>query len=594
MSFHNLHQFLSLLRKEKNLVEITAPVDAELELAEIHRRTIAAGGPALLFSNVKGSSFPVVTNLFGTAQRVLWASGDAQEWVRRLAGWMQREPSFSLSSLWRDRKIFSRIFKMRTKKIGFQSAPVFQWLQSETNLLELPFTKSWKEDGGSFLTLPLVYTEHPDTHVSNLGIYRMQRFSETETGMHWQIDKGGGFHYHIAEQRKEALPVTVFLGGPPALLLSAVAPLPENVPELLLASLLLGSPLETCEIQKRKIIAECDFALVGEVQPQIRRAEGPFGDHYGYYSLTHDFPVFSCKRIIHRKNAIFPATVVGKPKQEDFFIGDFLQELLSPIFPIVMPGVVDLWSYGETGYHALSAAVVKERYYRECMKSAFRILGEGQLSLTKFLIVLTDPLNLKDFRAVLIHVLERFQPETDLFVFANLSMDTLDYSGPEINKGSKGLMLAMGEKRRQLPEVFSGMLPAELEAVAVFCPGCLVLCPRSKNPLSRESLEALTQHASFKDWPLLVLNDEVKRITASSSQFLWNVFTRLDPARDIHSGKKQIQHNRVVFSGPILFDCRKRPGFPEELFCDLETADLVTKRWKEYFPHDNVEMGIPF
>jgi len=588
----NLHQFLALLRKQKNLVEIAVPVDPELELPEIQRRVIAADGPALLFLNVRGSTFPVVTNLFGTRQRVLYAAEDGQDLVRRLTELIKKEPSFSLSGLWKERKTFSRILRMRTKKISMKKAPVLECVQVETNLLNLPFTKSWKEDGGSFLTLPLVYTEHPDTQVSNLGIYRMQRFSKNETGMHWQIDKGGGFHYHIAEQKKEALPVSVFLGGPPALLLSAVAPLPENVSELLLASLLLGSPLEICEIEKRKIISECDFALLGEVKPQLRRAEGPFGDHYGYYSLTHDFPVFSCKRVYHRKNAIMPVTVVGKPsKQEDFFIGDFLQELLSPLFPIVMPGVLDLWSYGETGYHALSAAVVKERYYRECMKSAFRIFGEGQLSLTKFLIVLTEPLNLKDFRAVLIHLLERFQPETDLFVFTNLSMDTLDYSGPEINKGSKGLMLAMGEKRRRLPETFSGTLPPDIEEVAVFCPGCLVLCPKAQKYFSVEALETLTRHEDFHAWPMLVLNDEVKRITSSTSQFLWNLFTRLDPARDIHSGKKYIQHNRLVFSDPILFDCRKRPNFPEELFCDPETAAKVTKRWQEYFPDKNVEMG---
>jgi 3-polyprenyl-4-hydroxybenzoate decarboxylase len=287
-----------------------------------------------------------------------------------------------------------------------------------------------------------------------------------------------------------------------------------------------------------------------------------------------------------------PVTVVGKPKQEDFFIGDFLQELLSPLFPLVMPGVVDLWSYGETGYHALSAVVVRERYHRECMKSAFRILGEGQLSLTKFLIVLTESLNLKDFRTVLTHVLERFQPETDLFVFANLSMDTLDYSGPEINKGSKGVMLALGEKRRRLPEVFSGTLPPDIEAAAVFCPGCLVLSPPSQKAFSREDLETLTRHEDFHTWPMLVLNDEVKRITASPSQFLWNVFTRLDPARDIHAGKKTIQHNHVLFSGPILLDCRKRPNFPKELFCDPETSSKVTKRWKEYFK-ENIEMGTP-
>ncbi len=591
MTIPNLKEFLTVLRKQNDLVEISVPVDPELEMPEIHRRVIAAGGPALLFTNVLGSSFPIASNLFGSEKRVTVAAGQGREWVEGFARFLEQKPSFSWGSLWKERKILRRLSKIKTKKVSEKKSPLLECAQNSPDLEKLPFTKSWKEDGGSFLTLPLVYTEHPDTKIPNLGIYRMQRFSKNETGMHWQIDKGGGFHHHAAESKGEALPVTVFLGGPPALILSAVAPLPENVSELLLASMLLGDPLSVHEKNGRQLISECEFALVGEVKPNLRRPEGPFGDHYGYYSLQHDFPVFTCKKVFHRKNAIMPVTVVGKPKQEDFFIGDFLQELLSPIFPLVMPGVRDLWSYGETGYHALSAAVVKERYAREGMKSAFRIFGEGQLSLTKFLIAITEQRNLKDFRALLLYVLERFRPETDFFVFANLSMDTLDYSGPALNKGSKGLILCGSEKLRNLPEKFEGVLPSKVEAISVFCPGCLLLKP--KIALNAGELEALALHPDFQTWPMLVLNDEVKRIASSASEFLWNVFTRLDPARDIHFGKKEIQHNHVVCSGPMLFDCRKKQGFPEELFCDPETASKVTKRWKEYFPGGNVEMGAP-
>ena len=254
----------------------------------------------------------------------------------------------------------------------------------------MPALQLWPEDGGPFVTLPLVYTEHPDGHGHNLGMYRMQVHGPATTGMHWQIGKGGGFHYQLAEQRGQALPVTVFLGGPPALMLSAIAPLPENVPELLLASLIAGRRLPLVEgAAPHPLVADAEFALIGEVAPHVRQPEGPFGDHYGYYSLQHDYPVFNVRRLAHRHDAIYPATVVGKPRQEDFFIGDLLQDLLSPLFPLVMPAVSQLWSYGETGYHSLAAAVVKERYRREAMSSAFRILGEGQLSLTKFLL-LTD------------------------------------------------------------------------------------------------------------------------------------------------------------------------------------------------------------
>src|SRR6185295_1080152 len=225
-------------------------------------------------------------------------------------------------------------------------------------------------------------------HSSNLGIYRMQLHGPKSAGMHWQIGKGGGSHYAVAEARGQALPVTVFLGGPPALMLAAVAPLPENVPEILLASLIAGERIpQVTGSGPHPLVAMAEFALMGEVAPGVRRPEGPFGDHYGYYSLQHDYPVFSVQRVGHRADAIFPATVVGKPRQEDFYIGDLLQELLSPLFPLVMPAVERLWSYGETGYHSLAAAVVKQRYKREAMASAFRILGEGQLSLTKFLLV---------------------------------------------------------------------------------------------------------------------------------------------------------------------------------------------------------------
>ena len=239
--------------------------------------------------------------------------------------------------------------KLGTKKA--RRAPVFEARQTVVDLEAIPLLQLWPEDGGHFNTLPLVYTESPSSGKSNLGIYRMQRYDKTSTGMHWQIGKGGGFHYREAEERDERLPVTVFLGGPPALIISAIAPLPEDVPELMLASLLAGSKLgvaDTPLADGHRLLAEAEFALCGGVAPSERKPEGPFGDHYGYYSLTHDYPVFTADAVFHRKDAIYPATVVGKPRQEDFFIGDYLQELLSPLFPLVMPAVRDLWSYFET------------------------------------------------------------------------------------------------------------------------------------------------------------------------------------------------------------------------------------------------------
>ena len=413
--------------------------------------------------------------------------------------------------------------------------------------------------------------------------------------MHWQIGKGGGFHYDVAERKGQPLPVTVFLGGPPALILAAIAPLPENLPELLLASLLAGERLKLAPGPgPHPLVAEAEIALVGTVAPRERRPEGPFGDHYGYYSLRHDYPVFRVSHLCRRRDAIYPATVVGKPRQEDFYIGDLLQELLSPLFPLVMPGVLDLWSYGETGYHSLAAAVVKERYKREAMASAFRILGEGQLALTKFLLVTDRPVDLRDFRATLEHVLARTNPETDLYVFSNLSMDTLDYTGPRVNEGSKGVWLGLGDPVRDLPRVFApgpaAPPPSDVRDVRVFCGGCLVVGgPRFADDPGFAS--RLAGHAAFDGWPLVVLTDEPARAARSPMNFLWTTFTRFEPARDIHARAVRLERLHPSFTPPVVIDARLKPGFPEELPCDPETSALVSRRWKEYFPDGGVEMG---
>jgi 4-hydroxybenzoate decarboxylase subunit C len=332
------------------------------------------------------------------------------------------------------------------------------------------------------------------------------------------------------------------------------------------------------------------MALVGRVPPAVRKPEGPFGDHYGYYSLRHDYPVFEVDWIARRRDAIYPATVVGKPRQEDFFIGDLLQELLSPLFPLVMPGVRALWSYGETGYHSLAAAVVRERYRREAMASAFRILGEGQLSLTKFLLVTDRDVDLKDFPRTLQHVLERTDPAHDLFVFSNVSMDTLDYTGPRVNEGSKGVWLGLGDPVRTLPAEFKGEPPSGVSEVRVFCPGCLVVGgpPYAQEP---DAAERIVKHPAFAQWPLLVLTDAPRRAAKSAMNFLWTTFTRFEPAADIHAAGRRLVRNQVSFQPPILIDARLKPGFPAELSCAPEVAATVTRRWKEYFPGGGVEMG---
>src|SRR5216684_297709 len=446
----NLRSFLNLLRHEDDLLTVDCEVDPYLEVAEIHRRVIERGGPALLFTKVKGSSFPVVTNLFGTQKRIEFAFGPRPEqFVKELVSIAESLLPPSRAELWKHRSLVREFFKLGTRTVS--RGPATEVIERPAGLKELPVLTTWQEDGGPFITLPLVYTENPITKKHNLGIYRMQVYDARSTGLHWQIHKGGGFHYREAERLGQRLPVTVFLGGPPALILAAIAPLPEDVPELVLASLLAGEKLKMTKNPlggDHRLAAEAEFALVGQAPPNKRRPEGPFGDHYGYYSLQHDYPVFHVDAVFHRRAAIYPATVVGKPRQEDFFIGDYLQRLLSPLFPLVMPSVRDLWTYGETGFHSLCAAVVQERYAREALVSGFRILGEGQLSLTKFLLLTDTPQDLKNFPHLLEHVLARFVPETDLFIFSNVSMDTLDYTSGKVNEGSKAIMLGLGEAVR--------------------------------------------------------------------------------------------------------------------------------------------------
>jgi 3-polyprenyl-4-hydroxybenzoate decarboxylase len=442
------------------------------------------------------------------------------------------------------------------------------------------------------VTWPLVYTEHPETGGHNLGVYRLQIHDRAETGMHWQIGKGGGFHHAAAAARGADLPVTVFLGGPPALTLAAVAPLPENVPELLLASLIAGRKVPRCAGPgAHPLIATAEFALIGRVPPHDRRPEGPFGDHYGTYSLRHDYPVFRVDRLAHRRDAIFPATVVGKPRQEDFFIGELLQELLSPLFPLAMPGVRSLWSYGETGFHSLAAAVVHERYRREAVSSAFRILGEGQLSLTKFLLVTDRPVELRDFPATLEHVLARTHSETDIYVFSNVSMDTLDYTGPEVNLGSKGVWLGLGEAVRELPrELPESGIPPGVEEARVFCGGCLVVNGPShdREPGFAARLAAAPELAR---WPLVVLCDSPAEACSSVARFLWTTFTRFEPAADLHAAATRVVRHHLSYTAPIVLDARLKSWYPKVVECDPDTAALVSRRWREYFPDGGVEMG---
>lgn len=579
----NLRTYIDSLRRENEIVEVPAAVDPFLEIAEIHRRVIDEQGKALLFTNVKGSDFPVVTNLFGTRRRIDLAFGRKPlDFVKRAVNAAEDLLPPKIGKLWEYRDLAFSAAKFGTKST--RNAPVLESRQSMVDLERLPLLQLWHEDGGHFVTLPLVYTESPIDGKHNLGMYRIQRYDKTTTGIHWQIGKGGGFHYFEAEQLNKALPVTIFLGGAPAMILSAIAPLPEGLPELMLASLLAGEKIGIAENPiegHHRLIAEAEFAICGSVPPHERRPEGPFGDHYGYYSLTHDYPVFRADAVFHRKGAIYPATVVGKPRQEDFFIGDYLQELLSPLFPLVMPAVRDLWSYGETGFHSLAAAVVRERYGREALSAGFRILGEGQLTLTKFLLLTDQPQDLRDFKSLFEHILARVDWHRDLHIFSQTAFDTLDYASGKVNFGSKALLTGTGEAKRELIREFHGDLPNGVRAAEPYCGGCLVV-EGDRYERDTELAERVAKSGKFDDWQMVIVHDSVE-YARSTEKFLWATWTRFDPASDIYAKEATMHKNHIGYAGPIVIDARMKPWYPAVVEPREDIVKLVDGRWGEYF-----------
>jgi len=583
----NLRDFLKKLSQRGLLREINEPLDPNLEIPEVHRRVIDKGGPALYFKNPKNSSFPLVTNLFGTLERVELAFGNRPKaFVKQAVNLLDELMPPTLGSLWGARHLGMQALKIGMKNISPKQAPIAQSGPLVPFFSRLPITTSWPEDGGPFITLPLVYTEDPNTGHHNLGMYRVQVYDDRTAGMHWQIHKGGGFHHFEAEKQHQNLPVVIFNGGPPALMLAAIAPLPEDVPELLLASLLMGKKLTRTKIDhcQLPLIAEAEFAFIGEVRPHERRPEGPFGDHYGYYSLQHDYPVFHAKSFYHRPSPIFTATVVGEPRQEDFYIGDYLQDLLSPLFPKVMPAVKDLTTFGETGFHSLAAARVKVRYPREAIATGMRIFGEGQLSLTKVLMLHEADVPFRPFDHYLEHFLARMDFKTDLHVFSCTSQDTLDYTGPKVNEGSKMMMLAMGPAKYELEVRDPAHLPEGAHHATLYCPGCLVIESSASYEQAPNLGDAIVQSPALADYRMIILVDSLQETLASEMSFLWVLFTRFEPAADLKAKHLELKRFHPEMEAPILIDARFKPWYPGKLISNPEIVNRVDQKWNEIFP----------
>lgn len=582
----SLQQYVKLLQAHNEMVVVEAEVDPYLEIAEITRRVVGDCGPALYFKNVKNSQFPVVTNLYGSKKRLKIAFGsDIEQRVEFYTKLITEEFPPSLTTLWKKKRELFSLFSLRIsqKRQRFLKAPSMEKSIEKEGLNALPLLTSWKEDGGPFITLPLVYTESPTgRHSKNLGMYRIQRYNSTTTGLHWQIGKGGGFHFHEAEMVGQNLPVAIFIGGAPALTLSAIAPLPENVPELLFTSLILQKPLKMTKssVHQYSIPWEADFSILGYAEANTRALEGPFGDHFGYLSLQHEFPIFRCQKIYHRKDAIYPATVVGPPPQEDLYLGEFLQNLFRPMFPIVMPSIKNIHTYSESGFHALAAVQIKERYEKEALSASMRVLGEGQLALTKIVFTIdSQEIDLHNFPAVFTYLLERVRGEEDIIIFSRTANDTLDYTGPSLNRGSKAIFIGTGTKpRRTLPTTIS-TLPSKIKSAAIYCPGCLVIRVEEQT-----SLENLIQSPELSDWPCIICVDNPKSAVSSQSAFLWQVFTRFEPGADIFFKKQSIHRNSLDYTLPMLIDARMKRSYPPILEVDPDTKLLVDRRWNEYFP----------
>jgi 4-hydroxybenzoate decarboxylase subunit C len=587
MGPNNIRDYLDILKREGELQVIDLPIDPYLELAEIQRRVVSRQGPALLFTSVKGTQFAVATNLFGARRRIELAFGKKPcRFFKRVAEAVERLSKPSLSDLWDFRDIAGTILKLGAR--NRRSGPVLERIINPARLTALPQIQSWPMDGGPFLTLPLVYTEHPVSGKANIGMYRNQIFDDATAGMHFQIHRGMGFHYYESEKQQKPLSANIFLGGPPALIMSAIAPLPENIPEIVLASLLQGRKINVIrnpEIGPLPVVAEAEFAIIGHIPPNVRRTEGPFGDHYGYYSLAHPFPVLQVDRIYHRNNAIFPATVVGRPRQEDHYIGEYLQELFSPIYPLVMNGVQAVWAYDDAGVHPLAAAVVRDRYPKEAFMAALRILGEGQLSLTKFLMVTDAWLDLKQFRPLLTHILERADFASDLFIFSPVSQDTLDYTSGKMNEGSKAILMGLGEKRFMLQSAPKADLKKPIfRKQKVYSPGVLVV----EGPKWREQdamAQQLLEEEAVEPFRIVCLVDDAAECVESEESFLWAVFTRFEPAADIYAKQSRVERFHVQLSSPIIIDCRLKPWFPPLVQPLPETVDRVDALWPKIFSH---------
>ncbi len=601
MKLTSTRQVVDALEAAGQLVRVDVEVDPRLEIAEIQRRVFRAGGPAIYFSNVHGCRFPMVSNVFGTMERMRLLFGDTIDALARLAR-LQVDPA----DIMRRPRLYlnSPLHAWHSRPKQVRRAAVFA---HETNIGELPQLVSWPEDGGPYITLPQVYSENPDSpglmH-SNLGMYRVQLGGGQyrpgrEVGLHYQIHRGIGTHHAAAIRRNERLPVNVFVGGTPAMTVAAVMPLPEGISELTFAGVLAGGRIPLAfDPQKSPhglpVYADADFCLCGYIEPDRLLPEGPFGDHLGYYSLAHDFPVMTVERVYHRADAVWPFTVVGRPPQEDAMFARLIHEIVGPVIEKTLPGVRAVHAVEAAGVHPLLLVLGSERYVpyekdrrpRELLTQANAVLGQGQLSLAKYLFIAAaeddeslDVYRVKDF---LRHVLERVDWRRDLHFQTCTTIDTLDYSGTALNEGSKLVIAAAGPLLRKLPTTIDDRLRLP-EGLGLGRPwvgmaGVLVVegaAYTSDGDAVARFVESLSPRDAINEFPLIIVADDSAAAARSLDDLLWTTFTRSNPARDVYGIGSFTEDKHWGARGSLAIDARRKPHHAPPLVEDPEVTRRV-------------------
>jgi 4-hydroxy-3-polyprenylbenzoate decarboxylase len=627
MPYNSLNACLKDLERNGHLLRLPNELDPNLVIPEIHRRVFQAEGPALLFENVKGSPFPAVSNLFGTVDRARFIFRDTLERVKRIIELKADPPGFLKSAATNPGQLVD------LAKAGLTSLPKKvrsgSVLANQTTIDRLPQIKCWPEDGGPFILLPQVYTEdplNPGILKSNLGMYRIQLggndyVTNKEIGLHYQIRRDIGIHHTNAIEKDEPLRVSIFVGGPPAHTFAAVMPLPEGLPEVAFAGALAGRRFRYAKIDHGPqttdhgngppdsghrtpdasiVSTDADFVITGTVTPGQTKPEGPFGDHLGYYSLAHDFPVLRVEHVYHRSDAVWPFTVVGRPPQEDTAFGHLIHEITGPMVPVSLPGVKEINAVDAAGVHPLLLAIGSERYIpykerqpREILTIANAILGFGACSLAKYLIIAageddTD-LNTHDIDRFLQHILERVDWTRDLHFQTRTTIDTLDYSGTGLNEGSKVVIAAAGKKKRDLAkEIPSNLpLPEGFRNPTVALPGILALeAPKFADPEraaeqvakltnALETVSTLATNGTLSGFPLILLVDDSAFASRTLNNLIWTTFTRSNPSHDIHGVHSFTEHKHWGCHGSLIIDARLKPHHAPPLVEDPSVTKKV-------------------